>query len=62
MARSEDFETPAELAERLKIKTRTLQDWRSSGQGPSFIRVGRVIRYRKSDVEDWLNKQAEKVE
>jgi hypothetical protein len=25
---------------------RTLANWRSQGRGPSFVRVGRLIRYR----------------
>jgi excisionase family DNA binding protein len=63
MARTtEDLKTPLELAERLKIQPRTLQDWRSTGRGPKFVRVGRVIRYRESDIEKWLDQQAEKVE
>ena len=28
---------------------------RMAGTGPKFIRVGRLIRYRRADVEEWLN-------
>ena len=28
---------------------------RWAGQGPSFIKLGRLVRYRKSDVLAWLN-------
>lgn len=28
---------------------------RMVGAGPKFIRVGRLIRYRRADVEAWLN-------
>jgi predicted site-specific integrase-resolvase len=59
---AEELRTPLELAERLKIQPRTLQEWRSIGKGPSFLRVGRVIRYRESDIEKWLNQQVEQVE
>ncbi|WP_429649227.1 helix-turn-helix transcriptional regulator [Skermanella aerolata] len=54
--------TPLELAERLKVKPRTLQDWRSSGKGPQFVRAGRAIRYRQSDIDAWLQSQVERVE
>ena len=32
----------------------TLYSWRSRGQGPPAIRVGNGLRYRRSDVEQWL--------
>ena len=31
-----------------------LRAWRQQGRGPAFIRVNRSIRYRISDLEDWL--------
>ena len=34
---------------------RTLDNWRSQGRGPRFIRVGRLIRYRISDLEAYLD-------
>jgi predicted DNA-binding transcriptional regulator AlpA len=27
---------------------------RVAGTGPKFIRVGRLVRYRESDVNEWL--------
>ena len=47
--------TPTELATKVKVSTRTLQDWRSKGVGPKWIKVGKVVRYRASDVAAWLN-------
>lgn len=32
----------------------TLQKDRVTGEGPPFVRVGRLVRYRQSDVESWL--------
>ena len=49
--------TPTELAKRLKVSPRTLQDWRSTGRGPKWIRVGKVVRYRARDIQFWLNSQ-----
>ena len=57
MADSDVLKTPDELAEQLKVKPRTLLDWRSTGRGPKFIRVGRAVRYRESDIDDWLRSQ-----
>lgn len=32
----------------------TLQNWRSTGKSPKFIKVGRSVRYRLSDLKAWL--------
>jgi len=32
----------------------TLSDWRVKNIGPAWIRVGRLCRYRKSDLDEWL--------
>ena len=32
----------------------TLQTWRSRGDGPPFLKVGRLVRYRRSDLDAWL--------
>ena len=33
---------------------RTLQRMRGEGTGPAFLRVGRLIRYRESALDEWL--------
>jgi excisionase family DNA binding protein len=45
--------TPAQVAEILNVKPRTLEDWRMRGTGPHlpFVRLGRTVRYRADDVE-----------
>lgn len=47
--------TAAELAERLKLSTRTLRRWRSEGKGPPFVRVGRGVRYDWGEVKEWMS-------
>lgn len=32
-----------------------LAQWRFHGDGPPFIKLGRSVRYRWSDVEAWLD-------
>ncbi|WP_246661613.1 helix-turn-helix domain-containing protein [Tardiphaga sp. vice304] len=44
----------ATAAKRLKVSPRTLQNWRIKGVGPSYIRAGRMIRYRSKDLTIWL--------
>jgi excisionase family DNA binding protein len=43
-----------ELSELLRIPVPTIYRWRSTGDGPKGIRVGRHIRYAVSDVLEWL--------
>lgn len=40
-----------------EITLGTLQHWRSRGGGPPFIKVGHYVRYRLSDVDEWLNER-----
>jgi excisionase family DNA binding protein len=47
--------TEAELAGELRVSRRTLQRWRMEGRGPRWIRVGKAPRYRRSDVQAWLD-------
>ena len=48
--------TPKDLAERLGITDRCLRERRATGRSlPKYVRVGRFIRYRPKDVEDWIN-------
>lgn len=44
-------------ADFMDIKHLTLQNWRSTGKGPKFIKVGRSVRYRLSDLKAWLEAQ-----
>lgn len=46
--------SPPALARRLDVTERALSDWRISGRGPAFIRLGKTVRYRSRVVEDWL--------
>ncbi|HMQ94294.1 MAG TPA: helix-turn-helix domain-containing protein [Amaricoccus sp.] len=40
-----------ELAQRWRLSTRTLQRWRRDSTGPAYLRLGRRIVYRLSDIE-----------
>ena len=46
--------SPATLADALGTTERTLSEWRIRGYGPSYLRVGRTIRYRPEAVDSWL--------
>ena len=46
--------TLSQLATQLGVSTQTLYDLRSQGRGPRGFRVGRELRFRVSEVDDWL--------
>lgn len=46
--------TLSELAVCLAVSVQTLYDLRSKGQGPRGFRVGRELRFRRSEVDAWL--------
>lgn len=41
---------PEEVATVLGVKVDTLRIWRSRGKGPAVCHIGRLCRYRESDV------------
>lgn len=49
--------TDREAAEYLGFQTQTLAVWRMKGKGPAYIKCGRSIRYRVSDLERWLSER-----
>ena len=51
---SEIYYSEKELAEILGLSRRTLQNWRQQKIGPMYIKLGRVVRYRHSDIEPYI--------
>lgn len=37
------------------ISTRTMQRWRLEGMGPIYVKLGRLVRYRQSDLDSYLD-------
>lgn len=46
-----------EVADMLGNKKNTIEGWRITGVGPRYIKIRRLVRYRLSDVEEWLEAQ-----
>ncbi|QWV97472.1 helix-turn-helix domain-containing protein [Geomonas nitrogeniifigens] len=44
-----------EAAKYLNVRPATLEQWRWNGRGPSFVKIGRSVRYRLTDLDDFLN-------
>jgi excisionase family DNA binding protein len=55
--RSDALLTSEEVAAYLRVPRSTLYGWKYRGDGPPAIRVGRLLRYRSSEVERWLDAQ-----
>lgn len=47
-----------DVAAYLVVPVATVYAWRSRGQGPAGHRVGKYVRYRRTDVDAWLADQA----
>jgi excisionase family DNA binding protein len=51
--------SPEQLSKELNgIPVATLYQWRLKGTGPRALKVGRHLRYRRSDVDAWLERCA----
>jgi len=53
----EDFLTTKDLAERLKLSTRTLETWRARKVGPPYLKAGKSVRYDRRAVQEWLSQR-----
>jgi hypothetical protein len=49
--------TPKETAIRLKVSESFLAKKRVNGGGPKFIKVGRIVRYPESAINEYLSAQ-----
>jgi predicted DNA-binding transcriptional regulator AlpA len=47
-----------ETAKRLGLSTSCLNKWRVYGKGPRFVKLGKAVKYRLTDVEAWLEERS----
>ena len=59
MERYEKLLTVEDLAEYLGVPVATLYAWRYHRQGPPGFRVGRHLRYRRADIDEWIHIRVE---
>lgn len=45
---------PQEVCDLLGVTMHAVEAWRRRGGGPEFVRVGRLIRYRQSAIEQYI--------
>lgn len=51
--------TLAEAAAIVRVPEATLRYWRHLGEGPHSFRIGRCVRYWRSEVISWLEAESE---
>ncbi|MBB4858284.1 putative DNA-binding transcriptional regulator AlpA [Novosphingobium chloroacetimidivorans] len=44
-----------QAAIRTGLASSTLRKLRLTGAGPRFLKLGRAVRYREADLEEWLS-------
>ena len=48
---------PIEAAEYLGVTTRTMAQWRRTGRGPTYVRLGGLtsrVRYERARLDEWM--------
>ena len=53
----EQLLTTSDVALLLKVSNQTIYRWRALDLGPPFIQAEGSIRYRRGDVDRWLNER-----
>lgn len=54
---SESLLTSAEVAAYLHVSEATLSRWRASNDGPTWINLSGIYRYRRADLDAWITDQ-----
>ena len=58
MEMENDLLDSAETSQLINVSQGTLAVWRSTCRyNLPYIKVGRLVRYRRSDIEDWLDRR-----
>ena len=52
-----DFLTTRQAAALVGLAPNTLEIWRIRGGGPKYIKFGRAVRYRLTDLESYIDAQ-----
>ncbi len=50
------FLTQSQVAELLRLPVRTVESWRLTRSGPSWVKLGRHVRYEQSDLLAWVKR------
>lgn len=50
------IDTPT-TATYLGVPVQTLKNWRADGEGPPYVKVGRLVRYDPRALDQWVKQQ-----
>ncbi len=50
-----EYMSTVQAAEFLGVSKQSLALWRSESKGPTFVRVGNIVRYSRQDLRDWMD-------
>jgi len=50
----QSFLNEQEVSKRLNVSVATLRRWRLEKRGPTFVKVGALVRYRPEDLDSWV--------
>ncbi len=51
-----DLRDERSASDYLKVPVKTLRNWRSSGEGPRFRKLGALVRYDRADLDAFANR------
>lgn len=46
----------ADAAKILNVSKQTIEAWRLRGGGPAYLKMGKAVRYRRQDLEEFVEK------
>jgi len=49
-----DILNTREAADYVRLGKPTMERFRISGEGPVFVKLGGAVRYRKADLDSWI--------
>ena len=49
-----DVLTTAEAAQYVRLGKPTIERFRLTGEGPKYCKLGGAVRYRRCDLDEWL--------
>jgi excisionase family DNA binding protein len=60
MGGDHSYLSPRQAADYLKLSEAVFRLWRKQGRGPRFFNAGKQIRYRRADLDSWVEMQSGK--
>ena len=51
----ESFLNENQVSEKIQVSLACLRRWRLRGEGPQYVKVGPLVRYRPEAIEQWVD-------